>query len=70
MYYTHRLHSIVHGNWGEWGAWGSCSMTCGNGHLTRQRSCDSPVPTHGGSYCQGNNKESTSCLTTPCPGIY
>ena len=70
MYYTYRLYSIVHGNWGAWGAWSSCSETCGNGISTRYKSCNSPAPAHGGSYCQGNNNETTSCLTTPCPGIY
>ena len=70
MYYTHRLYSIVHGNWGAWGAWSTCSETCGSGVLTRYRSCNSPPPANGGSDCLGNNDETTSCLTTPCPGIY
>ena len=70
MYYTYRLYSIVHGNWSAWGAWSSCSETCGNAVMTRNRSCSSPPPANGGSYCQGNNNETASCLTTPCPGIY
>ena len=64
------LFAIVHGNWGEWGAWSSCSTTCGDGILTRYRSCDNPTPANGGSNCQGSNKQTTSCITTPCPGIY
>ena len=70
MYYTYRFYSIVHGNWGAWGAWSSCSDTCGNGISTRYKSCSSPAPAHGGSNCQGNNDETTSCLIIPCPGIY
>ena len=69
LYLTYLLFVIVHGHWGEWGTWSTCSTTCGNGILTRYRSCDSPEPAHGGSDCQGNKAESTSCLTTPCPGI-
>jgi hypothetical protein len=70
MYYTYRFYSIVHGNWSAWGAWSSCSETCGSGILTRYRSCSNPAPANGGSNCQGNNDETTSCLTTPCQGIY
>ena len=70
MYYTCRLYSIVHGNWSAWGAWSTCSATCDSGVLRRYRSCDSPPPANGGSNCKGNKDETTSCLTTPCPGIY
>ena len=57
------LLAIVNGNWGAWGAWSTCSATCGIAVWTRYRSCNSPPPANGGSYCQGNNDETTSCLT-------
>ena len=70
MYYIYRLFAIVNGNWGEWGGWSTCSTTCGNGILTKYRSCDSPSPANGGSYCPGNNYTTTQCFKQACPGIY
>ena len=35
--------------------------------MTRNRSCSSPPPANGSSYCQGNNNETTSCRIIPCP---
>ena len=70
MYYTHRLFAEVDGNWGEWGAWGSCSRTCGNGTWIRSRSCNNPIPAHGGSGCPGDKHDRSQCSKRECPGIY
>ena len=47
----------VHGNWGEWSRWSYCNVTCGSGHKTRNRLCDSPEPENGGFECSGEATE-------------
>ena len=55
------------GNWGEWSEYYECSVTCGEGKQTRNRSCDNPVPENGGLSCIGDREESQSCIQKPCP---
>ncbi|WAR05417.1 FCGBP-like protein [Mya arenaria] len=59
----------VDGQWGNWGTWSSsCSVTCGDGVLTRVRLCDAPKPKFGGINCTGNDQETKSCYSgQPCP---
>ncbi|XP_052259949.1 coadhesin-like [Dreissena polymorpha] len=47
-----------------WSAWfnGQCSVTCGNGSLTRIRHCS----TGHAEDCVGNSKEVIDCQKTPC----
>lgn len=60
---------LVHGNWSPWGQWSSCSMTCGYGTRTRERSCTTPAPEHGGRDCLGDNTETGVCDFNPyCDG--
>lgn len=60
----------VDGEWGEWGNWSSCSLTCGNGTMTRMRYCNSPSPDNGGSFCIGNNTEYENCMDEECLGTF
>merc|ERR1712218_667060 len=56
----------MHGHWGEWGGWSKCSKTCGNGHRTRVRACNSPEHK---SYCIFDgvgNQENINCNNKPC----
>ncbi|XP_037091736.1 A disintegrin and metalloproteinase with thrombospondin motifs 9-like isoform X1 [Pollicipes pollicipes] len=57
----------VHGAWGEWGEWGRCSRTCGGGIRRSERSCNSPTPSNGGSYCLGRRVRYESCNRPNCP---
>ncbi|KAM6959231.1 A disintegrin and metalloproteinase with thrombospondin motifs 15-like [Aplochiton taeniatus] len=57
----------VDGRWGVWGLYGVCSRTCGGGVQLANRNCDSPVPEHGGKYCQGLRIKYRSCNLSPCP---
>ena len=57
--------------WGSWSSWGSCSETCGkSGVKTRTRSCNNPLPQHGGDSCKTQSTDSINCTvapTHPCP---
>ncbi|XP_067942024.1 coadhesin-like [Watersipora subatra] len=66
----------VHGGWELWESWTSCTVTCGGGRSSRERSCDAPVPDFGGRFCLGGNPanididgvewEWKDCNTQPC----
>ncbi|XP_019643716.1 PREDICTED: coadhesin-like [Branchiostoma belcheri] len=59
----------VNGGWTIWGAWSSCSVTCGVGTETRDRTCTNPAPENGGAECDGAAQETRSCDTgLSCPG--
>ena len=55
--------------YGPWGVFGPCNKTCGGGSQLRNRSCDSPPPSHGGRNCAsiGNATEARECNTDICP---
>eukprot|EP00058_Branchiostoma_floridae_P018788 XP_002604277.1 hypothetical protein BRAFLDRAFT_88566 [Branchiostoma floridae] len=58
----------VDGGWSDWGPWSGCSVTCGNGTETRDRSCTNPAPAHGGADCVGPDQEAQDCDTAVfCP---
>ncbi|XP_021339260.1 hemicentin-1-like [Mizuhopecten yessoensis] len=56
----------VNGIWNDWQSWSDCSATCGNGDMTRNRTCDNPPPSFGGNYCEGTATENQSCKLTNC----
>ncbi|XP_048069099.1 SCO-spondin [Ursus arctos] len=58
----------VAGEWAVWGAWGPCSVSCGGGHRSRQRSCVDPPPKNGGAPCPGTSHEGAPCALQPCTG--
>nr|XP_002719931.2 properdin [Oryctolagus cuniculus] len=58
----------VAGGWGPWGPVSSCSVTCGLGKTLEKRTCDHPVPQHGGPFCTGDATRTHICNTAvPCP---
>ncbi|VDI06447.1 Hypothetical predicted protein, partial [Mytilus galloprovincialis] len=56
----------VDGQWGSWST-GPCSVTCGQGFINRNRSCDSPSPFNNGTDCIGSSTDSLSCTLAGCP---
>ncbi|XP_078581905.1 scavenger receptor cysteine-rich domain-containing protein DMBT1-like [Branchiostoma floridae x Branchiostoma japonicum] len=57
------------GGWTGWSPWSACSVTCGVGTQTRDRSCTNPAPAHGGADCAGLTRETQACNTgVSCPG--
>jgi hypothetical protein len=61
------LQNILDGNWGEWIATSDCSVSCGGGIQSRERSCDSPAPSGVGIDCIGNNSDIANCSQNNCP---
>ncbi|KAK3095541.1 hypothetical protein FSP39_015906, partial [Pinctada imbricata] len=55
------------GGWSDWGSWGSCSLTCGGGTRSRDRTCTNPTPIGTGSTCSGDSTSTESCNTQNCP---
>ena len=58
----------VDGGWSNWSQWTDCSVTCGDGTITRFRQCDNPQPASGGVTCTGDATESSDCNEASCPG--
>ncbi|XP_021339055.1 coadhesin-like isoform X2 [Mizuhopecten yessoensis] len=56
----------VDGIWNDWQTWGDCSASCGNGVMTRNRTCEKPPPSFGGNNCEGPPSENQSCKLTNC----
>ncbi|KAH9495836.1 hypothetical protein Btru_013440 [Bulinus truncatus] len=68
--HTHCNMSVcpVDGQFGQWSQWSQCSETCGGGKMSRERKCDSPVPSHGGLECNMTEAlEIMSCNKVVCP---
>ena len=57
---------LVDGRWTSWSEWTTCSVSCGTGTKSRDRSCSSPEPKHGGMKCKGESDEKTQCMIKPC----
>jgi len=58
----------VDGGFSRWGFWSECSVSCGLGTQTRNRTCTHPPP-HGpyGADCDGPLQETRACNEGPCP---
>ncbi|GBM64506.1 A disintegrin and metalloproteinase with thrombospondin motifs 18 [Araneus ventricosus] len=56
----------VDGGWSPFSQWSNCSRPCGGGLMFRERRCDSPTPSNGGSYCKGEESEYQICGTQEC----
>eukprot|EP00105_Crassostrea_gigas_P023961 XP_011444035.1 PREDICTED: SCO-spondin isoform X3 [Crassostrea gigas] len=57
----------IDGNWASWGSYGACSVTCGGGSQSRNRTCTNPAPQYLGANCVGSTSSSQSCNTHNCP---
>lgn len=60
------LHT-VNCRWLEWSEWSPCTVSCGFGLSSRNRT--KIEAQHGGLACVGRNKEWQFCNTHECPGL-
>ncbi|XP_030052234.1 SCO-spondin [Microcaecilia unicolor] len=56
----------VEGGWTPWMPWSECTEACDSGVQTRNRTCSSPNPSHGGLDCKGPLIQTRDCNTHPC----
>ncbi|KAI8516481.1 hypothetical protein Bbelb_050620 [Branchiostoma belcheri] len=62
------IQGAVDGGWSDWTPWSACSVTCGVGTQTRDRTCTNPPPANGGAGCDGLDQETQDCDTgVLCP---
>ena len=66
IFSPHYTVDPVDGVWGDWTSYSNCDVTCGDGMMTRTRSCDNPSPRNGGQPCPGGNSETIPCSEQPC----
>lgn len=52
--------------WTAWTSWSDCSVSCGDGTQTRERSVAQEA-LHGGAECAGPSEETQACSEEPCP---
>uniref|UniRef100_A0A7M5WIZ1 Hemicentin-1 n=1 Tax=Clytia hemisphaerica TaxID=252671 RepID=A0A7M5WIZ1_9CNID len=57
----------VDGGYSSWSSYSECSEACGDGLMTRKRTCTNPSPAHGGKQCQGASTEEKQCKVKECP---
>lgn len=55
------------GKYTNWSDFTPCTVSCGLGSKTRNRSCTNPQPQHGGDYCQGSPTNTELCFLRHCP---
>ena len=67
MFHSYFIVILVDGVWNDWESWSSCSLSCGNGSQSRNRTCIGPY--YGGMMCNGSDTEIQECNTHHCPGI-
>ncbi|XP_061197855.1 SCO-spondin-like isoform X2 [Saccostrea echinata] len=60
-------HCPVDGGFAEWNEWSQCTRSCGSGVKIRNRTCDNPLPQHGGRPCIGHFIDYTNCNFQLCP---
>ncbi|XP_069119934.1 uncharacterized protein [Argopecten irradians] len=60
------INCPIDGGWSKWSDFGPCSVTCGQGHQIRTRTCDNPSPKHGGRGCDGEGRDGKACKETEC----
>ncbi|XP_069105032.1 SCO-spondin-like [Argopecten irradians] len=56
----------IDGAWTSWSAWSACTVTCGGGTSTKQRTCTNPAPQYGGASCSGNDTDTKGCNPDVC----
>ncbi|XP_061173323.1 SCO-spondin-like [Saccostrea echinata] len=60
------FHTVVNGGWSHWSRYGHCSVTCGIGVKSRNRTCSNPTPAKGGATCVGHSFETQRCRYQYC----
>ncbi|WAR10392.1 SEM5A-like protein, partial [Mya arenaria] len=59
--FTVSFPASADGQWSLWSTWTNCSVSHGDGVVSRTRSCSNPSPVNGGNNCAGLVIERKSC---------
>ncbi|XP_052285283.1 properdin-like isoform X2 [Dreissena polymorpha] len=64
---TNTTDCPVDGYWSEWASWSTCSVTCGHGDRSRNRTCLFEQGKPRGHDCVGQGLQTGSCTESDCP---
>ena len=66
-------YSAVNGGYSNWTRWSNCSVTCGDGVMTRSHQCNNPSPAGPDAKdCSGlgPTEGTRKCYLKPCHGKF
>ncbi|XP_065845856.1 A disintegrin and metalloproteinase with thrombospondin motifs 14-like isoform X2 [Oscarella lobularis] len=60
----------IDGRWSNYTQFGPCSRSSGTGVRVRERRCNNPRPSYGGSLCHGSSFQVELCNQQECPSSF
>lgn len=69
LQFCNTQHCPIDGGYTQWTKFSTCSKSCGEGNMTKRRTCTNPKPQYGGNNCSrlGDPVSVQGCNLRPCP---